>query len=261
MIDIHSHILPGIDDGPGNIEKTLLMIEQALEKGIHHIIATPHHQTRKYTQEAIEIVEAVNQLNLLMSETGRDMTIYTGQEIRMHGELVQNLKKYIDLPLVCPSGPYVLIELPTDNIPLFTEKVFYHMLTEGYQPIIAHPERNMELIRNPEKLYQFVNQGVMTQLTASSITGSFGRKIQAFSKAIVDANLTHFIASDAHNTTVRNFQLQEAYETIQSRTGTSKYFQQNALSVIQGTPIFLKPPRPVDESNVMTRFRSVLKRV
>ena len=128
---------------------------------------------------------------------------YPGQEIRLYGELKRDLERGRLLSLA--GTKYLLIELPYHHVPRYAEKLLFDLQLNGYIPIIAHPERNLELMENPDLLYRLVKNGACAQLTCSSLAGRFGRSVKRLARRFLEANLIHFIASDAHNLTTRSF--------------------------------------------------------
>ncbi|NBJ70838.1 MULTISPECIES: CpsB/CapC family capsule biosynthesis tyrosine phosphatase [Clostridia] len=222
MIDIHSHILPGIDDGAKNEEQSLKMAKAAIEQGIHTIIATPHHQNGAFNNFRWEIENSVEILNDFLKREGVPLTVLPGQETRIYGEMVEGIRQNELLPL--NYSKYVFVEFPSDSVPRYTTQLLFDIQVEGYTPIIVHPERNRALLEHPNLLYELVSKGALTQVTAGSVGGKFGKDIQKFTIQIIGANLTHFIASDAHNTTSRAFYLQEAYEDIKKSFGGDYFY-------------------------------------
>ncbi|MFF2594203.1 tyrosine-protein phosphatase [Priestia megaterium] len=244
MIDLHCHILHGIDDGAQKVEESLKMAKKAVSEGIRTIVATPHHQNGKYINEKNDIIRRVSILNEHLLKENVPISILPGQESRIYGRLVDDYKADKILTLN-QTDKYIFIELPSSQVPQFTEKLLYDIQMVGLLPIIVHPERNSRLIENPDILYNLVNRGVMTQITASSLIGKFGRKIKKFSRELIDANLTHFIASDAHDVLGRGFYMQEANDFISSYYGvdTLFLFQENARAVINGSNCFKETPQ------------------
>ncbi len=113
----------------------------------------------------------------------------------------------------------MLIEFPTGEVPAYTEQLFFQLLSQGHTPVIVHPERNVIFRRNPNELIPFLEMGVLTQLTAPSIVGVFGKEIQKTAKQMLKHNMLYMVASDAHNLRQRSFYLKEAYEEIQKECG------------------------------------------
>lgn len=201
MLDIHSHILPAIDDGAQNDVDTLRLLKKAVSEGISDIIATPHHDPTYHTDKST-ILEKVKHVNEMAHENGIPITVHPGQEVRIYPELLKNLDKHVTL---LESTSYMLIEFPSDHVPMYAEKIFYDLQFKGVQPILVHPERNEDIIKNPNILYDFVNRGVLTQITAGSLVGKFGKHIKKLSLELIDHELIHFVASDAHKIGVRDF--------------------------------------------------------
>lgn len=251
MIDIHCHILPGVDDGAQTMLDSIAMAKQAVNEGIDTIIATPHHQNGTYNNRKIDIINHVNNLNMALKKEGIELTILPGQENRIFGELLKDYEEGEILTLTGKTN-YLFIEFPSGHVPRYFKQLLYDIQLHGLIPIIAHPERNSELIENPNKLYEFVKNGAATQITASSLTGYFGKKIKKFTEQLIASNLTHFIASDAHNNTTRPFKLREALDVIEQSYGIEYvyYFTENAELLVDGGHII----REVPEKIKMKRF-------
>lgn len=222
MIDIHSHILPCVDDGAKTEQQSLEMAKVAIDQGIHTIIATPHHQNGAFNNFRWEIENHVEILNDFFKREGMPLTVLPGQETRIYGEMVDAIRQNELLPL--NYGKYLFVEFPSDAVPRYTTQLIFDIQVEGYTPIIVHPERNRALLEHPNLLYDLVSKGALSQVTAGSVVGKFGKDIQKFTAQIIEANLTHFIASDAHNTTSRSFYLQEAFEDVKKNFGSDYYY-------------------------------------
>ncbi len=243
MVDIHCHILPGVDDGSADMKESLNMARKAVEAGITHVFATPHHLNEKYVNIKSDIIDRAVRLNESFQLENIPLTIHLGQEVRIHRGIFTSLEKEEILTLD-DKGKYLLLELPSGSVPTYTQEVIYELLLKGITPIIVHPERNTELIENQKLLFELVQEGALTQITSGSIIGNFGKSIQSFSKKIIEHNLTHFIATDAHNIGSRGFTLKEAYETITKIYGIERtfYFKENAEQLIKGQcPSILEP--------------------
>ncbi|MED3664716.1 tyrosine protein phosphatase [Geobacillus stearothermophilus] len=254
MIDIHSHILPGVDDGAAAMENAIAMAQAAAKEGITTIIATPHHQNGTHDNPRPAVLSLAAELNDELKRRGIALNVLPGQEVRIHGDLLDGLARGEVMTLADTS--YMLIEFPPDHVPKYAEQLLFDMQVNGLIPIIAHPERNAEIIEQPERLYQLVKRGALAQLTASSITGHFGKKIKTFSFQLIEANLAHFIASDAHNTKTRPFRLREAYEVIRKEYGTDMvyYFQENAELLVRGQAVFRDEPQRVKKKKFLGLF-------
>jgi len=237
MIDIHSHILPCVDDGSQSLEESLAMARAAVDDGIRQIIATPHHANGRYDNPAEGVVKSVGSLNEELRREGIELEVLAGQEIRVYGNLVDDWLGQLLLPLHRSS--YLLIELPTGDVPKHMPDLIHELQVMQLIPIIAHPERNQVLLNNPKRLQELVELGALGQVTSHSLNGAFGKKIQEVSLHMCKSNLIHFVASDAHNLTSRSFGLTSAYHVIEEKVGkeTASYFKRNAQAVVEGSRI------------------------
>ena len=243
MIDLHCHILPGIDDGAKDMNGSVQMAEAAVEEGITHILATPHHMSHHWKNERETVVRLVSELQEELDRRKIDLTIFPGQEIRIFGELLEEIDKG-SIQFIDEHNQYLLIEFPTATVPTYTERLFFELQNKGITPIIVHPERNHAMYDDPEILKNLVAKGALAQLTAVSYTGGLGNKIQKFSKHLIGADLVHFIASDSHNVTNRPFYMKEAKKLVEKEYGGEKwrYFDQVTRKLVNGDVI--APPRP-----------------
>jgi protein-tyrosine phosphatase len=254
MIDLHCHILPGVDDGAQSLSDSLNMARNAFEQGIHTIVATPHHLNNSYENPKQLILARVEAFNQLLQKEQIDVKILPGQEVRVHGEMIEGHKAGEILSV--NHTPYVLVEFPSNHVPRYTEKLFYDLQMNGLIPVIVHPERNQEIIQHSELLYQLVKKGALTQITAASVCGDFGKKIKNFTLQLVEANLTHFIASDAHNLTKRTFKMREAYDVMEQKYGNEivYYFEENAHLLIEGKATYKEDPERIKRKKLFKIF-------
>jgi protein-tyrosine phosphatase len=241
MIDIHTHILPGVDDGPVNWLDTLNMARAAVAEGITTLIATPHHANGKYINMAEKVIEHTRRLNERLIAEGIPLTIETGQEIRIHGDLLDAWFRQELLPLA--DSEYVLIEMPSSRIPMEMNELIHELNIMKLKPIIAHPERNAEIVKHPERLAELIARGAFAQVTTHSLLGGFGRKIEKSAWSLCRSGLIHIVSSDAHHVVRRGFRLREAYDVIRERMGEpwENYFLNNAQCVINDKPFSSKP--------------------
>ncbi|GAA0469258.1 tyrosine-protein phosphatase [Alkalibacillus silvisoli] len=246
MIDIHSHILPNVDDGASTLDDSIQMAKAAQSEGITTIYATPHHLNGRYETSPSLIKDKVSELNRELENRQINLKVKEGQEIRVNGEIPELLEDGEAIPLGNDSK-YVLIEFPSSQVPRYAKQTSYDMQRMGYQPIIVHPERNSAISKYPNILYEQVKRGALTQLTASSVAGKFGKKIQALCFDLIEANLVHFIASDAHNTSSRGFHMKEAFDILEDRYGAGlvELFKENAETAATGEPVICDPPMEV----------------
>lgn len=241
MIDIHCHILPDMDDGATDLEMALKMANVATSQGITHILATPHHRNPVYINKKEQIETAVNKFQVELDKRGIELIVFPGQEVRIHGELMQHIEAgeilFADL-----NQTYLLIEFPSSEVPAYTERLFFDLLTAGIRPVIVHPERNSVFMADINRLERFIQQGCYAQLTTASYLGEFGAEIQRVSKAMIERQLIHLIASDAHRPEgARSFQMLAAYREIEKDYGEQLVFdlKQNAKSLINGDALVI----------------------
>jgi len=245
MIDIHSHILPGLDDGARTMSEALEMARSAARQGIRYVIATPHHANGRYETPAPRIKSAVAELNARLNQASITLTVFTGQEIRVFRELIDEWEQGSLCTLA--DSRYMLLELPSSHIPTYFGEIVHELVIRGIVPIIAHPERNAKITSSPNELLTYIAQGALCQLTANSLIGKFGRKIQRNSRLLCQSGMVHFIASDAHNCHNRAFQLKMAYEVAAKRLGKEReqLYRSNASRIIENRTILFESPRAI----------------
>lgn len=237
MIDIHAHLLPFLDDGAADWQEAVQMARQAAEDGIRAIVATPHHANGRFLNPGADVVQAVDMLNRKIQELKLDLIILPGQEVRVYDDLLKDMESGFLLTL--NQSKYLLLELPSSNVPRHMEELIYELSLLGIQVIIAHPERNAEIAADPRKMEELAGWGALGQITAQSVAGKHGRKLQKLSLQLCQMNVVQLVATDAHDTSRRPFRLTEAYEVLKRELGpdVELYFKDNAKRVIQNQPI------------------------
>jgi protein-tyrosine phosphatase len=251
MIDIHCHILPGLDDGPAHMEESIKMAVNAVDSGISTILATPHYNSR-FINTNKEIIAKTEELNRALMDMNIPLCVLSGQEIRLFGEMLETYEKE-ELLSVNNNGNYIFVEFPANHVPHYAERVLFDLQLKGLTPIIVHPERNSYFMEQPDALFNFVKNGTLTQVTASSYIGRSGRKVKSFTQKIIESNLTHFIASDAHDTVKRPFALREAYEQVQKEYGTHLryFFEENARLLTVGDTVMKEDPEKIKRRKIL----------
>lgn len=198
MIDIHTHILPGLDDGAQDLEAALLMARAAAADGIDRIIATPHVISGSFDYSREQILTAVKELNAEITARQIPVQILPGGEYRLEADLPARLQAG-DVLTLNDSRAYLLVELPSSLLPPDYERFIYDIQVQGIIPIIAHPERNKVIMKNPAILKKLTDRGIMAQLTSASVTGEFGKEIQKCSRQLIEQGSVQFLASDGHS--------------------------------------------------------------
>lgn len=244
MIDIHSHLLPGLDDGAQSEQETIELARNAVADGIHTVIATPHHANGHFLNNKQKVLEAVEACNALLKRHGIPLTVLPGQEIRIHDQWLDEWAQ--DQLLDLASSGYVLMEFPFSHMPSYTLDLIHELAIRGWKPVIAHPERNRELAGEPEKLLDLIDSGALVQVTSHSVMGTFGRTVQKLSLDWIARRMVHLIASDAHHAVKRPFALREAYRIIEHKVGRSlaEELKANAEKLISRQPIEIPEPLP-----------------
>jgi protein-tyrosine phosphatase len=232
MVDVHCHILPGLDDGARDMQESLAMAQAAIEEGVTHIVATPHSSS-EYSFKYAKVRELWAQLQKLV---GDKLTLATGCDFHINLENLEALK--VEAPRFCLNQKnYLLVEFSEYSIAPTMNHTLHDLQLMGLRPIITHPERNAILQGQPGRLAAWVQIGCFGQVTAGSLTGAFGPKSQEDALRWIDEGLIHFVASDAHNMRWRPFQLLPAYEVVRERfgEGTAKaLFVDNPLAAFEG---------------------------
>lgn len=238
MIDLHCHILPGIDDGAEDLEASIAMAEKAISQGITHILCTPHHNNGRYSNPKSDVISLVSYLQSELDKRQLPLIVLEGQEVRITGDLINDIAQdmilFTDL-----DDTYILIEFPSLDVPIYTNKIFFELLQMGKTPVIVHPERNAYFREDPNNLIPFLDMGCLAQLTAPSYVGKFGKDIQRTAKQMVAHNLVQMVASDAHGVKKRTFYMEEAYIQIAKDFGKDKVMkmQQVSKDLINGDEI------------------------
>lgn len=253
MIDIHCHILPGLDDGAKNINVAIEMGEAAIADGITHVIATPH-ASAEYKFDPQRIRAALAELRAGFE--GR-LTLASGCDFHLSLENVRDF--HLDpAKYTLSQKNYLLVEFSEFSIPPSTEDVLHGIRLAGVFPIITHPERNRLILAHPELLTRWMRLGCYVQITAQSVLGKFGAKAKAAAEKWLDHDLVHFIASDAHNASQRPLKLRVAFDAVAERRGETiaqALFCENPLAAFEGRPLPYQPELPPESGDGTYRKR------
>jgi protein-tyrosine phosphatase len=235
MIDTHSHILPGLDDGVEDLEQALSAAQIAVQDGIEGMICTPHWMSGIFENTRDVVVTAVESFQQNLREHDIPLTLYPGAELRINFEMHTKIAQGTLLTL--NESSYALIELPVEIIPPRIEDLFYNLQVEGITPIIAHPERNPGLAKDLGRLYGWIQSGALTQLTAGSLLGKFGGTIRKLCLSLLEHGMVHLIATDCHgpmNRAPRLSKAMRAAEAAVGKTVADRIFYENPLQIING---------------------------
>ena len=202
MIDIHSHVLPYLDDGASDIEQAIAMLHNSKAQGITHLVATPHFNTEHYDVS----IAAIEQAFQVLKKNASDVKVALAAEVRLSDELIPKIKNQ-QVPFIgsWQGKPALLLELSHRIYPQGADLFISWLIKQGIHPIIAHPERYQYFLTQPAKLQQLIKLGCSLQLTGDSLLGLRGQAIETFSKQLLQEVDDCFIASDAHNLNYRPF--------------------------------------------------------
>jgi protein-tyrosine phosphatase len=262
VIDLHCHILPGLDDGPVNFDFSVAMARKAEEAGINIMVATPHVRS-DYPTEPEGIAAAVAELNDALANEELELLVLAGAEV--------SLQKSAELDdgtlttLCLGSGDYLLVESPYRSIDIDLEGIVWDLQARGFKPVLAHPERCPIFQRDPDRLARLVNGGVLCSITAASLAGRFGTTVRRFSLELMYDGLVHDVASDAHDHLHRPPDLLTGFESAEADIpgirGQASWFTVTApVAIVTGRDSL--PPRPDPPPRPpMSRWRRLVDRL
>ena len=197
MIDLHNHILPGLDDGPRSIEESIAMAKAAVADGIRAIVCTPHWVRGTHPNTRAVIIRKTRELNYELKRQNIPLAVRPGAELRLDLSLIDGVSSG-KLMTLNDTGHYVLIELPDVFPAERLEGFLWELINRNITPILAHPERNATVQRDPSRVHQWVQMGALTQITAASVLGVLGSKTQKLCFTLLEHELVHVVATDAH---------------------------------------------------------------
>lgn len=238
MIDLHCHLLPGVDDGSRNLDISLRLAQEAVENGITHALLTPHHMNGVFMNHRLDVIKRTTEFQERLKEQGIELTVFPGQEVRINGDLLTALDKH-DILFADESEQYLMLEFPDDDVPAYTTDMIYQLQQRGIIPVIVHPERNTKIMKHPDILFELLEKGCLSQITASSYVGTFGKKVQVFSQQLIAAGQGYLFASDAHDLPGRKYEMRQAFDKLQTEFGNNlaNEFEENAKAIINGDAV------------------------
>lgn len=198
MIDLHCHILPGIDDGSASMNESILMCEMAEKDGIDTIVATPHRGSFVANTTREQVLTGVRKLSKQLREKGIQVNILPGHEIHITETTLDDIESGEALT-INDHKSFALLELPFKSVPFYAFEVIKTLQFKGITPIIAHPERNTQIQSDPDIVSKLIDHGAMTQVTGSSFLGNFGVHSKRTAIKLLKKGLIHLVASDAHS--------------------------------------------------------------
>ena len=223
MIDLHCHLLPGIDDGPDTLEQSLELCKIAVADGITHAIVTPHIHPGRWENNAQTIARHCQALLQHLQDENIALEIGFAGEVRLTDEIMAQVENN-QIPFYGEVDGYhiMLLEFPHGHIIPGSDKLVAWLLERKIRPLIAHPERNKQIMNDIGQLQPFVSAGCWLQVTAGSILGNFGERAQLLAERLLDDNVVTVVASDGHNAGPRQPRLKAAFAKTTSRCGEER---------------------------------------
>jgi protein-tyrosine phosphatase len=246
VIDLHSHILPGVDDGPPTVEGSLELARAAVAAGTRTILATPHINDDR-SIDAARVAAGLEALRPALAAAEIPLEVLPGGEIAMWrlGDLDDAALRTLALG----GGPYLLVESPFSPAIGAFEPLVLDLLGRGHRVLLAHPERCPAFHRDPERLQRLVDAGVLVQITAGSMTGGFGSTVRRLTATMLRTGVVHVVASDAHDAVKRPPGLNDGFTSLERELPGLAELQpwmteQVPRAILDGTPLPERPPLP-----------------
>ena len=238
MIDLHCHLLPGVDDGSKSMDISLKLANDAVRDGIDYALLTPHHMNGVYLNHKKAVIQQTQEFQVELDRHKISLKVFPGQEVRINGDLLTALDQD-DILFADKGGRYLMLEFPDNDIPSYTNNMIYELMQRGIIPVIVHPERNTMIMKKPDILYDLLGKGCLSQITAGSYVGIFGHKVQKFSKQLIQAGRAYIFASDVHNLPNRKYEMTNAFVKMNHEFGNGyvSRFNENAKRIINGDDI------------------------
>jgi protein-tyrosine phosphatase len=242
MVDIHHHLLPGLDDGSDSIESSVAMAKMAASDGITHIVCTPHANAQYRFDPAVN-ADKIAELRARLAAENVPITLGNGCDFHLSFDNVTDAKRAPGRYSINGLG-YLLVEPPDYGIPPGLTETLYELRLAGLTPILTHPERNPTLQSEPERMRPWLRGGLLVQVTADSLTGHKGRRAERMAHMLLEKRWVHFLATDAHNTSSRPPRMREARDLVATKYGAS---YAHALCVTNPLAAFLGRQFEVEE--------------
>lgn len=255
MIDLHCHILPELDDGPETMATAIEMCLIAVDDGIRTIVATPHMLDGMFAVTPAAVHKAIGALKESLEQERIPLEILPGADVHVDRDLPGYLGRK-EIITVADKGRHLMVEFPQDVFPQEMGELLFQVQLKGVTPIITHPERNGGVQQNPGMLAELIEAGNLTQITAGSLTGIFGAKIQECALGLLRSNMVHLVASDAHNTTRRSPRLSEARLVVEREAGEQEaalIFVDRPKRILEGA--YVDPPEPRSAGSASSKRR------
>jgi protein-tyrosine phosphatase len=256
VIDLHCHILPGLDDGPATLDESLELARGARAAGIEVAVATPHIREDYPFDPALISVKA-RELNQVLGEEGIGLNVIEGAEVAI--SRVRDLEDETLQSLCLGSGPYMLVETPYTYATTILEETLFDLQVRGFRPVLAHPERGPSFQQEPDRLVRLVERGVLCSVTAASMMGTFGGTVRRFTAELFSKGLVHNVASDAHDAVRRPIDLLAGFDMLDGmipglREQAGWYTVETPEVILAGRELPPQPQPPQGRGRGIARF-------
>ena len=250
FVDIHSHVLHGLDDGAASLEESVAMLAIAEAGGTSDLVATPHANSQ-YAFRPEVVAQRIDEL-----QARTRVRLHPGCDFHLHADNIHDALAHPEKYTI-NHGAYLLVEFPDMGVFRAADEIFRQLLEAGLVPIISHPERNPHVMGQLPDLARWVGDGCYVQVTAGSYEGLFGREVRRGAVRLFEAGLTHFVASDAHSPRRRTPDLRPAYDKMCDRWGEAAVrplFVENPAAAVRSETLPFEPPVNVDRARTWYRF-------
>jgi len=265
MIDLHCHILPGVDDGAKTLEDALEMARVAEKEGIEKIVATPHLFRDNFNYGNFDVIETKQrELAQAIRENNIAIELLPGAEVHIFHDLLGAVRRSKE-DLVINRSSYIFVEFPATHVFSGVKNLFFELMSENLTPIITHPERNAVFIQNPVLLYELVQMGALAQANSGSFLGLYGERTEKAVFQFLELHLIHFIGSDSHSARSLSWRLRDAVEKAETIVGQERaraLVKENPLAVVENkeVPFVLPPTNPKEkEKSFSLKIPSVFR--
>jgi protein-tyrosine phosphatase len=257
VIDLHCHLLPGIDDGARDLDDSVAMARAALAGGVEAIVATPH-VSGNYPNEPLALAGRVAQVQDAIDEAGVPLHVHQGAEIA--SSMLADLSDEQLRACALGGGRYVLLEPPYSGPAPFLDRLVFELARRGLDVVLAHPERIQAFHQHPDQLEKLVEQGALCSVTAGSVTGRWGRHVKDFTRGLFERGLVHNLASDAHDAQHRSPalapQIEEAVAELPELADWVDWLcTEVPRAIVSGEPVSGVPPRIEPRRGLLGRLR------
>jgi protein-tyrosine phosphatase len=258
MIDMHCHILPGIDDGPGMMLESLSMARQAVADGIHTIVATPHALGGTYPNSPAKIIRETELLQIALKAENIDLKLYSGCEVHNCLNMAARIKAG-EATFLNQVKKHILVEFPFELVSKEFIQELSKVVDSGITPVLGHPERSKKTYHNPMVLYDLITMGCLVQINSTSINGGFGPEILECAKNLLIHRMVHIVGSDAHSAGYRapllSLAVKNCGETLGNQSEALKMVLDRPQQILEGQTVEIPEPEKPKNSKWFSFFK------